>query len=240
MPTPSFDLPQSFSGVVRLFPLPNLVLFPGVVQGLHLFEPRYLQLIEDSLMDDELITMALSMPDKENLSRDVPEIFPTVCIGKVMTHAKLEDGQYNLLLAGMRRARIVQELDVKTAYRQAEVQLVEDIHDAAPSDAILRKKLLDEFLRHKQLDDSFDKESVKHLLSDEIELGQLADLICYASGVPVVEQQSALSMADVLRRVQLVLNTLSALPKSSAGSGKSGSGKTGGDEREFPPDFSLN
>jgi len=235
MATPSFDLPESFSGIVRLFPLPNMVLFPGVVQGLHLFEPRYVQLIEDSLIDDDLITMALSMPDPQNLALETPEIYPTACIGKVMTHSQLEDGRYNLLLAGMQRARIVQELDVKTPYRQAKVELVEDIHDAAPSDSILRKKLLEGFLKHKQLDESFDSESVKHLLSDDIELGQLADLICYASGAPVAQQQTALSMSDVLRRVELVLGTLDALPSSDPAQED-----TGGGSREFPPGFSLN
>lgn len=235
MANPSFDLPESFSGIVRLFPLPNLVLFPGVVQGLHLFEPRYLQLIEDSLIDDDLITTALAMPDPQNLSQDVPEIYPTVCIGKVMTHSQLDDGRYNLLLAGMRRAKIVQELNVKTPYRQAKVELLDDIHDAAPSDSILRKRLLDGFLKHKQLDESFDNESVKHLLSDDIELGQLADLICYASGAPVAKQQTALSMVDVLRRVELVLGTLDALPSSSP---KPEQSEGGG--REFPPGFSLN
>ncbi len=235
MATADFQLPDSFSGIVRLFPLPNLVLFPGVVQGLHLFEPRYLQLIEDSLIDDDLITTALSIPDSQNLSRENPEIYPTVCIGKVMTHSQLEDGRYNLLLAGMRRAKIVQELDVRTPYRQARVELLDDIHDAAPSDSILRKKLLDGFIKHRQLDESFDRESVKHLLSDEIELGQLADLICYASGAPVEQQQAALSMTDVLRRVKLVLGTLDALPsEDSAIEDSTGEG------REFPPDFSLN
>ena len=52
-------LPHNFENKVRLFPLPNLVLFPGVMQGLHVFEPRYRQLMDDALAADHLITMAV-------------------------------------------------------------------------------------------------------------------------------------------------------------------------------------
>ena len=53
---------QKFAGSVRLFPLPNLVLFPHVMQPLHVFEPRYRSLLEDALASDRLITMALLDP----------------------------------------------------------------------------------------------------------------------------------------------------------------------------------
>ena len=81
-----------------------------MVQALNLFEPRYRQLMEDVLDDDGLITMALVKPEPENLTMPVPEIHKMVCIGKVMTHAKLENGTYNLLLAGVTRALVVEEL----------------------------------------------------------------------------------------------------------------------------------
>ncbi len=238
MATPSFELPESFSGIVRLFPLPNMVLFPGVVQGLHLFEPRYRQLMDDTIIDDELITMALVTPESAGMEERDPDIFPTVCIGKIMTHAKLDDGRYNLLIAGMRRGRIVRELDVRTPYRQAEVELITDIHEPAPSDAVLKERLLDAFRKHNDLESSFDKESVKHLLSEDIELGQLTDLICFAAGGSPLEQQSVLSMADVLLRVQLVLKMLGGSDSESS-SDSSGAVDDGGSP-EFPPDFSLN
>ena len=81
MSHPSLQLPESFDGHVRLFPLPNLVLFPGVIQALNLFEPRYRQLMADVLDDDQLITMALVKPDPVNLTMPVPEICQTVCVG---------------------------------------------------------------------------------------------------------------------------------------------------------------
>ena len=57
---PGSDLiPADFAGVVRLFPLPDLVMFPHVVQPLRVFEPRYVQMFEDALADDQLLTMAV-------------------------------------------------------------------------------------------------------------------------------------------------------------------------------------
>ncbi len=53
---------EDFAGKVRVFPLPNLVLFPHVMQPLHIFEPRYRELLEDALAGDRLITMALLDP----------------------------------------------------------------------------------------------------------------------------------------------------------------------------------
>ena len=89
-------LPPGFSNIVRLFPLSNVVLFPGVVQTLHLFEPRYRSLMADALSADELITMAYQMPEGQSSIVERPAISDTVCVGKILSHTELEDGCYNL------------------------------------------------------------------------------------------------------------------------------------------------
>ena len=58
--------PAEFSGIVRLFPIPNLVMFPHVMQPLHVFEPRYRDLLEDALANDRLIAMAVLEPGWES------------------------------------------------------------------------------------------------------------------------------------------------------------------------------
>ena len=95
-----------FSGRARLFPLPNLVLFPSVVQPLHIFEPRYRQLMEDALKDDRLIAMALLQPGWEDDYYKNPPIYPVVCLGRVHKEERLPDGRWNLLLHGLARARV--------------------------------------------------------------------------------------------------------------------------------------
>src|SRR5438132_9947498 len=63
-----------FNGLARLFPLPNLVLFPHVVQGLHIFEPRYRQLMTDALAADKLISVVLLKPGWEDDYEEKPPI----------------------------------------------------------------------------------------------------------------------------------------------------------------------
>lgn len=227
-----FQIPESFDGSVRLFPLPNMVLFPGVVQALNLFEPRYRALMADVMADDELITMALVKPEADNLSMPVPEIFETVCVGKVMTHAKLENGTYNVLLAGVSRAIIVDELASDTPYRQAKVDLLSESKLAPEQDNAYRFQLIELFKNTREVESQFDEKALDKLVSDRIEVGQLADLIAYASGISPTEQQQVLELTDVQRRVEYLISMLEQLGEKVA--------SNDGGPRNFPPGFSLN
>ena len=134
---------------MRLFPLSNVVLFPGVVQALHIFEPRYRQLTHDALQSDELITMAMENVGHVNPDDPRPELLSTVCIGKVISHTQFDDGRYNLLLVGTARARTTKEIVTDHPYRMAEVEVLEDSLRYAPEDAgPLRRQVLDLSLIH--------------------------------------------------------------------------------------------
>src|SRR3990170_4119018 len=109
----------AFSGVARLFPLPNLVMYPHVMQPLHIFEERYREMLEDSLATDRLVAMALLEPGWETDYDSRPPVARYACLGKVVTHHRLKDGRYNLLLMGVGRVRIVQELEPRRSFRQA-------------------------------------------------------------------------------------------------------------------------
>ena len=224
----NFQLPESFDGHVRLFPLPNLVLFPGVMQALNLFEPRYRQLMEDVLEDDHLITMALVKPDPVNLSMPVPEICQTVCVGKIMTHAKLENGTYNLFLAGVSRAVIVDELSSDTPYRQAKVKLVSDSELSESEEQLLRAKLLLLLKQTRGSKSHFNNQTE----IERFEVGQLVDIIAYSSGISPMEQQRILETTDIRARSKFLISALVRLSKQDS--------DDGGGSREFPPGFSLN
>src|SRR5262249_36873339 len=116
-----------FSGTARLFPLPNLVLFPYVIQPLHIFEPRYRRLMADALADDRLMAMALLKPGWEGDYHKRPAIHPVVCLGKIFKEERLADGRYNLLLHGLARARVLEELPAEKPYRSARVELLADV-----------------------------------------------------------------------------------------------------------------
>ena len=97
-----------FNGVARLFPLPNLVLFPQALQPLHIFEPRYRQLTADALIDDRLLALVLLKPGWEQNYEQTPAIFPVACLGRIVADQLMPDGRSNLLVRGLSRVRIVE------------------------------------------------------------------------------------------------------------------------------------
>src|SRR5690349_3988538 len=117
----SRGLGDDFSGEVRLFPLPNTILFPHVLLPLHIFEPRYLDMTHDALAGDGLLAIAQLKPGWESTAAALPEIHPVICVGRIAHHVELEDGRYNLIVQGLHRASIIEELPLDYLYRRATV-----------------------------------------------------------------------------------------------------------------------
>jgi ATP-dependent Lon protease len=226
--------PEDFSGRVRLFPLPNLVVFPHVVQPLHVFEPRYCEMLSDALAADRLIAMALLEPGWEMQYQKKPPIASVVCIGKVITHTPTVDQRHNILLAGLRRARITREIECgERSYRQAEVELLADLYP--PDCALTRGKCQDELL------DMFSQlvpeglgvqESFQQLIGAQLPLGILTDVITFTLGLPLPVKQQLLAEANVDVRCRILSRCLKELLKTREVNDLP-SGK-------FPPRFSSN
>ena len=105
---------------IPIFPLPTVVLFPNVFLPLHIFEPRYRQMVEDALSGDRIIGMVLLRPGWEGDYEGRPPVYPIGCAG-VITHAeRLADGRFNIVLRGMEKFRIANE-DAALPYRLASV-----------------------------------------------------------------------------------------------------------------------
>ena len=225
-------MPDGFANIVRLFPLPNMVLFPGVVQALHLFEPRYRELMEDALAEDELITMAFIKPDWAAEIDDHPELANTVCVGKILSHTQLEDGRYNLFLVGTTRAKIVKELPMDTPYRMAEVQIVKEILDGSTDTVALRQQIVDEFRNLAALRSSWNHEALDQFLDDDLPFGQLVDMICYSCGATPGQQQNVLEANEWGERGRIVLELLKEQVRSKQNESPA--------KQDFPPDFSVN
>src|SRR3954469_2065435 len=109
------------SDLLPLFPLPNVVLFPNVFLPLHIFEPRYREMVGDAMSGDRMIGMVLLRPGWEQHYEGRPPVYPIGCSG-LMTHAEqLPDGRYNIVLRGFERFRIVSE-DQTRQYRRAQIE----------------------------------------------------------------------------------------------------------------------
>src|SRR5687768_17341758 len=170
---PSFGT-EKFSGVARLFPLPNLVVFPHVMQPLHVFEPRYRALLEEALAGDGLIAMATLAPGWEKNYEGRPLVRPNACLCKVATHHQTADGNYNVLLLGVKRIEIVRELPPAKQFREAEVRLCHDDYpeDFAAGRMSRQKRLLELFKKSlPKLADT--AEGLDQLLGKHVPLGML-------------------------------------------------------------------
>lgn len=106
--------------LVRLFPLPNVVLLPETTIPLHVFEPRYRRMLADALDSDRLIGMQLLKPDGPS-DAGRPAVHSIGCAGEVVHHEPLDDGRSNILLRGAFRYRIEAERATDAPYRLAEV-----------------------------------------------------------------------------------------------------------------------
>ena len=111
------DLPE----IIPLFPLPNVVLFPHVDLPLHVFEPRYREMVRDALDGDRLIGMALLRGEWRKDYHASPPIYQLGCVGCIENVSSLPDGRFNLVLHGLRRFEIIEEIAGKP-YRRARVQ----------------------------------------------------------------------------------------------------------------------
>jgi len=111
------------SELLPLFPLPNVVLFPNVFLPLHIFEPRYRQMVADAIDSDRMIGMVLLKAGWEHEYDGSPAVYPIGC-SSVITHVeRLEDGRYNIVLRGVERFRILEE-NHERRYRRAIVEPV--------------------------------------------------------------------------------------------------------------------
>src|SRR5260370_35090840 len=117
---------QNFSGIARLFPLPNVVLFPHLVLPLHIFEPRYRQMTTDALAGDRLIAMVLLQTGWEPHYEGLPALYPIACLGRIQAEQRLPDGRFNLQVRGLTRVRILEEINDDKLYRSAKVEMLQE------------------------------------------------------------------------------------------------------------------
>ena len=128
----------AFPKRVPVFPLSEVVLFPGAVLPLHIFEPRYREMLDDAVHGDRIITMALlKQCDAEEYAAE-PPYYSTVCVGHVIHHDTLEDGRSNIALLGLSAGRAA-PADSDKPYRVADVELLRDTdRGAAPRTRLQR------------------------------------------------------------------------------------------------------
>jgi Lon protease-like protein len=219
-----------FGGSARLFPLPNLVLFPQVIQPLHVFEPRYRQLTADALAGDKLIALVLLKPGWENNYDGKPAMHSIGCLGRIVAEQALADGRYNLLLRGLSRMRIGPEIETDHPYRSARAKLLTDGPLPEVDTAMAMRRELSERVLPRFAATGTAHDQLRDLFQGELPLGPLCDVLSFALPLPAEEKQELLELLDVNVRARRLIEQIDALTPAAVAAG----------DRKFPPDFSSN
>jgi len=220
------------ASAVRLFPLPSLVMFPHVIQPLHVFEPRYCDLLEDALSSDRTIAMVALEPGWESDYDGRPPIAPVACVAKIVAHERLPTGRHNILLRGLRRVAIRQELPPTLSFRIAEVETLEDYYPASGTRRADAQRRILELARQLLPDSEALQEQLDDLLAGDASLGMLTDVFAFTLGFSTAIKQQLLTECNVDRRAAILEDKLVELAQRMQLSGDL--------VTDFPPRFSLN
>jgi Lon protease-like protein len=183
-----------------LFPLPDAVLFPKMPLPLHVFEPRYRQLVAAALRGDQMIGMTLLRPGWEGDYEGRPPIYAHGCAGRLEQCERLDDGRFTLVLRGVARFRIVEEHSGE-AYR---VATVDPLVDECGDGAVLERARQDVLKAIVRADEGASALMVQQDVAHEV----FVNALCQSLALEPVEQQSLLACASILDRYQRLIEIL--------------------------------
>ncbi len=191
--------------VIPVFPLPNVVLFPKIQLPLHIFEPRYRDMVRDAMAGERLIGMALLKGDWEKEYYGNPAICRIGCVGKIVGHTPLPDGRSNILLYGLTEYEIAREVGAQSSYRQAEVLLRKEPAAIEPQTLAGLKNEILGLLREIIEPDS---PLLKILTDSSVDSATWVNLCCFSLNVAPMEKQTLLEAKSLEERGARLIEVL--------------------------------
>ena len=197
---PSIDtLPRA----LPIFPLPGALLLPRTQLPLVIFEPRYLRMVEDVVSDHRLIGMMqpVNEPAAANAS---PEIYGIGCAGRITSFAETQDDRILITLTGVARFRVLEELKVRTPYRQVAAdydEFASDLETGIGQDEVDRNLLLKTFRAYLEANNLMtDWDQIMSATNE-----QLVNSLAALSPFAVAEKQALLEAPDLKSRSELLI-----------------------------------
>ena len=111
---------------IPIFPLSNFIFFPDTIVPLNIFETRYIEMVDDSMKGSRMIGM---IQPKKTFNNSIPELYNVGCVGKITSINESEDGRYLIVLNGLSRFKILDEIKNNKLYRECEVNFNEFHND---------------------------------------------------------------------------------------------------------------
>jgi Lon protease-like protein len=193
--------------------LSGAILFPRGHLPLHIFEPRYRQMIEDAVAGGNQIGMIQPKAEADD-GLGPPQLYKVGCIGEIVGVEEMEDGRFNIVLQGMTRFRLIAEADVGTAYRQADVMPDPyDLDDTGSLPSVLRAAVEQEArLLGDAMGLTVDWAEVERL-DDEMLVNAIAQVAPFDTGA----KQALLESAALGNRAELLIQLMQFLRVAAGG-----------------------
>ena len=195
------DKKEKLPNKISVFPLSNFIFFPNTNVPLNIFEPRYIEMLNDSMKGSRLIGM---VQPKKNLENSLDQLYNIGCLGKITSFSETEDGRYLIVLNGLSRFKIIKEIKNEKSYRECEISF-NDFQD----DIKINKeeiKFSDLQLIFKDLKNLFDKRgySINWNELKKQNLEQTINTLAMASPFSLEEKQTLLETKNLnLRKEKL-------------------------------------
>jgi Lon protease-like protein len=195
--------------LLPLFPLPNIVFFPHTRLPLHVFEPRYRQMVQDALEADERFGMILLRPGWETEYFGAPPVYDCGTVGTIEQAVPLEDGRYNIVVRGDARFRILEEVS-RVPYRTARV--IAEFDDApAAAEAHAQREWLADIARQ-YLQYLPDQSAVPEI--ETVSLDALTNALVMSLNLDMEEKQKLLEQRNLLARAEQIGGELASRMES--------------------------
>jgi len=194
------DLPET----IPVFPLPGALLLPRGQMPLNVFEPRYLEMVDDSLRDGHRMIGIIQPDAAHSRSEEHPKLFRVGCVGRITQFGETGDGRYILELTGVARFQVVEELTVLTPYRQCKVDyfpFIDDFVARKGEDAVDRDAVLDtltKFLKANSL--KVDWDGIRAAPNEA-----LVNALAMMSPYGPAEKQALLEAPDLKTRAEILI-----------------------------------
>ena len=192
--------------IISVFPLSNFVIFPNTSVPLNIFEPRYIEMIDNSMKTDRIIGMIQPKKQKDG----IPQLYNVGCAGKITNFNETEDGRYLIVINGISRFKILKEINNNKPYRECEISFDEYIEDTKENYNEI--KFTDLELIFKNLKTLFKKKgySINWKELEKQSLDQTLNALVMASPFSLEEKQALLETININKRkieLEKILNT---------------------------------
>lgn len=194
------DLPE----IIPVFPLSGALLLPRGQMPLNIFEPRYLQMVDDSFRDGHRLIGMIQPDDVHSRDKDRPSLFKVGCVGRITQLAEAGDGRYILELTGVARFKVLEEKSVSTPYRQCRVDyfpFIDDFTARKGEDDVDRQALLEvltDFLKANEL--KVDWEGIESAPNEA-----LVNALAMMSPYGPAEKQALLEAPNLKTRAEILI-----------------------------------